>query len=107
MGRGDSPGPKRGSEGETLSQLNPITQSVGWFSLPNPRHKEKMTDSWDLGFQDESILSLDRGGAEKQLHGRAVGSEARGARPCRKKKKKKEQKEKNKKKSVQRREQHQ
>ena len=94
----DSPGPKRGSEGETLSQLNPITQSVGWLYLPNPRHKEKMTDSWDLGFQDESILSLDRGGAETQLHGRSVGSEARGARPCRKKKKNK--KEKNKKKSV-------
>ena len=92
--RGDSPGPKRGSEGETLSQLNPITQSVGWLYLPNPRHKEKMTDSWDLGFQDESILSLDRGGAETQLHGRSVGSEARGARPSRKKRtKRKEQKE--------------
>ena len=46
-----------------------------------------MTDSWDLGFQDESILSLDRGGAETQLHGRSVGSEARGARPSRKRNK--------------------
>ena len=55
-----------------------------------------MTDSWDLGFEDESILSLDRGGAETQLHGRSVGREARGARPS--------GKEKNKKKSVQRRE---
>ena len=64
-----------------------------------------MTDSWDLGFQYESILSLDRGGTETQLHGRSMGSEARGARPCRKKHKK-EQKRKEQK-EIRAREQHQ
>jgi hypothetical protein len=39
------------------------------------------TDSWDLGFQDESILSLDRGGLSTQLHDRPVGREARVACP--------------------------
>ena len=39
------------------------------------------TDSWDLGFQDESILSLERGGLSTQLHDRPVGREARVACP--------------------------
>ena len=46
----------------------------------------------DLGFQDESILSIDRGGLSTQLHGRPVGRETRVACPS----SRKEQKEKNK-----------
>ena len=33
--KGDSPSPGRGSEGESLSQLNPITQGLSAVSLPS------------------------------------------------------------------------